>query len=228
MKLETVPFGASKLGKRLREALHGMFLVLGSGQHGKTVSINALFNEDHFIDRDVALVNYDPEFVKRIYPKRYRAVEWPDDPKKVKDLFSPSEDCVIIDDAAFLVSARDSATRESKDLQKLFTIVSHMELYVAVVLQSMALGDISIVQSQDLYLLHKHMDIMALSFERSQILPYQAMAELMITKYQSAHPEIHPKAWTYSGKTQEILISELPPFWTPEHSKPFKYSAPWR
>lgn len=227
--VETVAWKQSRLYGMLKDVLHAVILLLGSGQHGKTVAVLSLLSEPPFKDRDVVLVNYDPEFVKRYYPQpRFRALKWPENLKELKDLVRPGKDILFFDDAAFLMAARDAGTRENKDIQKVLTVLSHMELIGIIAVQSMAICDASVVQSQDVYPIHKHMDPLALSFERSQIMPYQATAELMLRKYRKTYPEVHPKAWSWSSRTNEMLISNIPDYYVPEMSKPFKEAQPWR
>ena len=146
-------FESSKLHKRLRGAKHGVFVWVGTGQWGKTVGVNTLANQDLFADRQIVLVNYPPDFVDSNYPDNYRAEQWPEDINDILKVFRPSRDFIIIDDAAWLVGARDHSSKGNKMIQKLLTISSHQELFFALTIQNTSMMDLSVFQSQDVYML---------------------------------------------------------------------------
>lgn len=221
-------FEDSKLYQLLRYAKHGIFVWIGTGQHGKTVGVNVFANHPLFADRQIVLINYPPEFVDDNYPSNYRAEYWPDSIDDVVDILRPSRDFVIIDDAAWLVGSRDSGTRENKDIQKLMTIASHHELFVAVTIQNTSMMDISMFQSQDVYMMHKHMDPIALEFERPMTKTRQIVANVMLQDYRYKYPKIHPKAFTYCSTTWEMLQMPMPDWWTSKHSKPYYGRIPRR
>lgn len=216
----------SQLYRRLRSSRHGVILLIGTGQQGKTVAANTLANLPPLASRTVALVNYPADFVKTHYPARYRAVRWPDDISAIPKLLRHSRDLVLIDDAAWLTSARDSSTRANRDIQKLITVSSHMELYIVVTIQSTSLLDISMMQSQDVIMLHKRMDPVALEFERPEFLARQALANSEILRARRASPKVPPKAWTWCSTTCELLRLAPPPWWEPIMSKPYMCSLP--
>ncbi len=213
----------SDLYRRLRGAKHGVILVLGTGQWGKTVTVHSLIASGVFGDRNIALVNYPTDFVEsHAYPKNYRSVSWPEDLSKISDIIHPSRDVVVIDDAIFIAGARDFSTRENRGLQKMMTISSHHELFFILTIQNTSMLDISMFQSQDVYMIHKHMDIIALQNERDQQVVSQTIANCVLTKYMRSHKKaIHPKAWGYCSTTKEIISFEIPPWWHPAMSKPF-------
>ena len=216
------PFTKSSLYQRLRAVRHGVIIVIGTGQWGKTVSVHSLIHSGAFPGRNVALVNYPPSFVKKhSYPDNYRAVKWPEDLTELPWVIRPSEDVVVLDDAIFLAGARDSTTRENKAMQKLMTIASHHELFIILTIQNSSLLDIGMMQSQDVYMLHKNMDTLSLQWERPEIINRQVVANSMLSRYMRDYPQVHPKAWTYSSTTHEMLSFPLPPWWQPPMSKPF-------
>lgn len=214
-------FESSKLYRRLRGAKHGVFVWVGTGQWGKTVGANTLANQDVFADREVVLVNYPPDFVETHYPDNYRAEQWPEDIGDILKVFRPSKDFIIIDDAAWLVGARDHSTRGNRMIQKLLTISSHQELFFTLTIQNTSMMDLSVFQSQDLFMLHKHMDEISLSFERGVTLTRQTVANLILRKDWIEYPEVPPKAWTYCSTTWEEFWLDMPGWWTERHSKPY-------
>lgn len=211
---------------RLKYAKHGVIVAVGTGQKGKTVLLNALANNTVFRYRDIALVNYPPEFVNEEYPPWYRAVKWDGDVDEFPKLFRPGKDIIIIDDAAWLVGARDHATKENKAIQKLITIASHYDLFIFVSIQSMAMLDIAMLMSQDVIILHKEMDLTSLRFERDEFQSQQGLANKILAKYFEENPGTHPKAVTYCSTTWETFVNGVPPFWKPEMSKPFRGRIP--
>ena len=86
-------FQESDLYRRLRAAKHGVILVLGTGQWGKTVTVHSLIASGVFGDRNIALVNYPTDFVEsHAYPKNYRSVSWPEDLDAGKSGTSENDD----------------------------------------------------------------------------------------------------------------------------------------
>lgn len=214
-------FTKSQLYRILSRARHGVIILLGTGQWGKTVSVHSLIASGVFQGRDVALVNYPPSFLTQYaYPPNYRAIKW-GTLEDVPKIIQPSRDIVVFDDAIFFAGARDHATRENKDLQKLLTISSHHELIIIVTIQNTSLLDFALLQSQDVYLLHKKMDILALEFERPAIKTRQIIANSLLSRYMSEYRSVHPKAWTYCSTTHEMFTMTMPPWWHPAMSKPF-------
>lgn len=222
----TVVWEQSRLFQRLRHARHGVILLVGTGQQGKTVAANTLVNIPPLRDRDVALVNYPEKFVREHYPTRYRAVRWPEEISEIPKVIRHSRDVVVIDDAAWLTGARDSATRENRDIQKIVTVASHMELFIIVTIQSTSLLDIAMMQSQEVVMLHKQMDPVALTFEREEFRPQQVLANFAIAHAVRVNPGVHPKAWTWCSTTCEMLRLAPPPWWEPAMSKPYMTSLP--
>jgi|GEM_PF-6028632 len=221
LPVKPIAFEDSRLYRRLKYAKHGTFLIPGTGQWGKTVAENSLANERLFDDRKIVLVNYDPAFVRKYYPSRYRAVKWPKELKDIVKLLNPGEDFVILDDAIFLAGARDTQTHENKDLQKLMTIISHHELFLGVTIQNTSLLDFSMIQAQDVFMLHKHMDPLSLEFERPAMKMRQITANMMFNRYWRKYPNIHPKAWTWSSTTNEMFALKMPSWWDWHMSKAF-------
>ena len=216
----------SRLYWRIAEAKHGVIILSGTGQHGKTVTMHALLNAC-FPDRNKAMVNYPAHFVDEYLPDDYRAVEWPEDLQDFPDLFHASRDVVVIDDAAFFAGARDHASRSNKAIQKVLTIASHHELFFILTIQNMGLLDLALLQSQDVYMIHKKMDLLGLQIERPQIQLKQVIANMRIDSAIREYPDMHPKGWSYvSSPTYELLYNRLPEYWTPELSKPFKGVIP--
>lgn len=222
----TTVWEQSRLYQRLESARHGVILLIGTGQMGKTVAANTLANLPPLCDRDVALVNYPKEFVRDHYPKRYRAIRWPEEITDIPRIIHHSRDVVLIDDAAWLTGARDSATRENRDIQKVVTVASHMEIFIIVTIQSTSLLDIAMMQSQEVIMLHKQMDGVALSFEREEFRAQQVLANQTISQMRRAHPEVHPKSWTWCSTTCEMLRLTPPPWWEPIMSKPYMNTLP--
>ena len=217
----------SELWRRLRSAKHGVIIVLGTGQWGKTVTVHSLIAGGTFPGRNVALVNYPPSFVaNHSYPSNYRAVQWPDDLNEIMDVIHPSCDVVVVDDAIFLAGARDSSTRGNKGLQKMMTIASHNELFFLITIQNSSMLDISMFQSQDVYMIHKHMDLVALQNERDQQMISQTVANILLSRKMGQHKNINPKSWAYCSTTKEMLCFDLPPWWEKNMSKPFKGMIP--
>ena len=214
-------FTESKIYKRLQYARHGIVGVSGTGQWGKTVFVNSLLQEPPFNRRNIVLFGYDPKYVDKNYPDRFRAEEWPEDLEDLPDVLHPSRDAAVLDDAIFRVGARDHATRENRSTQKFATIASHHEMFILLTIQNTSLLDISMMQAQDLYMFHKHMDPVALAFERPMFRNKQLIANVHLAKYRREFPEIHPKAWTYCSTTYEMLSAGLPWYWKPEMSKPY-------
>lgn len=214
----------SELWQRLRSADHGVIIVVGTGQWGKTATVHSLIDSGAFPGRNVALVKYSQEFIKaHSYPDNYRAVPWPDDISDILGILHPSRDVVVVDDSIFIAGARDSGTRENKGLQKLMTIISHNELFVILTIQNTSMLDISMFQSQDVYMLHKNMDIVAIEQERDQQKISQTIANLYLQRKMKDYKGIvHPKAWGYCSTTREIIAFKLPSWWEPDMSKPFK------
>lgn len=211
---------------KLRYADHGVIALVGTGQWGKTVAANTLVNIPPLNKRNVVLLNYPDEFVESHYPSRYRSVHWPDDLSEVPNLIHAGKDVVILDDSAFFAGARDSGTRHNKDIQKFMTISSHHELFFIVTIQNLSLLDISMMQSQDLIFLYKHMDGASISFERDGFTMDRIIANSLLEAYWKEYPEINPKAWTYYAAAGEMLKLDPPPWWTSEHSKPYKGVIP--
>jgi len=220
------PFSLSKMYRRLKYALHAVFLLVGTGQWGKTVSLNSLAQEPIFKDRNIVLVNYHPRFVYALYPPRYRAIKWPKEIEDIVDLLEPGKDFLIIDDAVFLAGARDHSTGENRDLQKLMSIASHHELFIGVTIQNTSMLDFLMLQAQDIHVLHKEMDALSLEFERPQIKMRQATANIMLGQYRKRFPDVHPKAWTWNSSTSEMISFGMPSWWKPEMSKAFKGRMP--
>lgn len=214
-------FEDTNICRRLSSVRHGVIVLVGTGQHGKTVSMHALLASDPLKDRDVAMVNYPKRFISGNFPSRYRAVKWPTTLDDFPKLVHPSRDVVAIDDAAWMVGARDHATRDNKDLQKLLTIASHHELFFVLTIQNTSMLDILMMQSQDLYLLHKHMDPLSLEYERPVIKTRQVVANAMLSEYSRAYPDKHSKGWIYCSTTWEMIYNDLPPWWQPKLSKPY-------
>lgn len=211
----------SVLYRRLRYAKHGVIIFVGTGQHGKTVSMHAMLNSPLFRQRNKAMVNYPKKFVKDYLPPEYRACEWPDDLQDFPKIFNPSKDCVVIDDAVFFAGARDHATKSNKGIQKMLTIASHNELFFFITIQSMGLLDFSLMQSQDVFIVHKKMDVMSLQFERPELRRKQLIANLRLDNAHADYPELHPKGFSYCSTTYELIYNTLPSYWAPRLSKPF-------
>jgi len=222
----TQPFEDSKLHRRLRRVRHGAILVIGTGQWGKTVAINSLVQEDVLADRNVVLINYDDDFVKEIYPDRYRGERWPEDLRDLTKILRAGKDFIIIDDAIFLAGSRDSQTRENKDLQKVMTILSHNDLFAAVTIQNTSLLDIGMMQSQDVHILHKHMDPLSMEFERPMMRIRQATANLMLGHYRRKFTDVHPKAFSWCSSTSEMIVTTIPHWWEKSMSKAFRGKVP--
>jgi hypothetical protein len=216
-----IDFSQSRLCKRLASVRHGVLLFIGTGQHGKTVTMHAILNTAPFKGRNIALINYPPDFVNENYPSHYRAVRWPDNLEDIPKVIHPSRDIVAIDDAAWLVAARDHSTMANKNIQKLLTIASHHELFFALTIQNSSMMDFSIVQSQDTYIIHKQMDAMSLEFERPEVKTRQVIANAALDNIRRANPSKHPKGWSYCSTTWEMLYNQLPSWWQPKLSKPF-------
>lgn len=217
-----VPFKKSALYRRLRSVKHGMICAVGTGQHGKTVSVHSLIDSGVFGGRNVALVNYSPGFVDKYpYPGNYRAVKWPKDLKDLLKVVEPSKDVLVLDDAIFLAGARDSTTKDNKNLQKIMTIISHQEIFVVLTIQNTSLIDIGMMQSQDVYMLHKFMDTTALALERPHAQLNQIIANSLLAQYKARYPSVHPKSWAYCSATHEMISFSLPPWWVDAMSKPF-------
>lgn len=216
-----VLFSETKIFRRLSSVKHGVIVLLGTGQHGKTVSMHALLASEPLRDRNVAMINYPKGFVAGNFPSRYRSVRWPEELDDFPRLIHPSRDVVAIDDAAWLVGARDHATSSNKDLQKLLTIASHHELFFVLTIQNSSMLDILMMQSQDIYLFHKHMDPLSLEYERPMIKTRQVVANTMLSEYSRAYPELHPKGWLYCTTTWEMVYNEPPDWWQPKLSKPY-------
>jgi hypothetical protein len=219
-------FQDSKLYRRLKYAKHGVFLLVGTGQWGKTVALNSLAQEPLFDDRNIVMINYNPQFVWTLYPERYRAVRWP---KKIEDIVQHvhhSKDFIIIDDAVFLAGARDHGTGENKDLQKLMSIASHHELFVGVTIQNTSMLDFMMLQAQDAYVMHKHMDPLSLEFERPELKMRQITANIMLSNYWQKFPDVHPKAFTWCSSTSEMIATKMPTWWKPAMSKAFQGMVP--
>lgn len=214
-------FSDTKICRRLMSVKHGVIVFLGTGQWGKTVSMHALLGTEPFRDRSVALINYPSKFVKGNYPDRYRSVKWPEELEDIPELIHPSQDVVAIDDAAWLVGARDSSTRGNKDLQKLMTIASHHELFFFLTIQNTSMMDISMMQSQDIYFFHKRMDPLSMEYERPSIKTRQVVANAMLSEYSLANKDRHPKGWTFCSTTWEMLYNTPPTWWQPKLSKPY-------
>lgn len=221
-------FQNSELYRRLRSADHGVIIVLGTGQWGKTVTVHSMIESGCFPGRDVALVNYPKAFVKKHkYPANYRAVQWPEELTGILSVIHPSRDVVVIDDAIFLAASRDSQTKENKGLQKMMTIASHHELFFILTIQNSSMLDISMFQSQDVYMIHKHMDIVALQNERDQQKVTQTVANIFLErKMRKFRNKVNPKAWGYCSTTKEMINFEIPHWWHPEMSKPFHGVVP--
>lgn len=211
----------SKLYGRLKYARHGVFILVGTGQHGKTVTMHALLNSPLMENRNVALLNYPPQFVKAYLPERYRAIKWPEDIYDVPKIVHAGKDVLAIDDAVFFAGARSHATRMNKDIQQFLTISSHHELFIIICIQNLSLLDFSLVQSQDVFLIHKQMDITSLAFERPEMKRKQVIANAQIRNAIKSYPELHPKGWSYCSTTWELLFNGLPDYWVPQLSKPF-------
>ncbi len=211
----------SKLYRQLQYAKHGVFILVGTGQHGKTVTMHSLLNSPIMNDRDVALLNYPPSFVKRNLPDRYRSVKWPESIYDVPNRVHAGKDVLAIDDAIFFAGARSHATRMNKDIQQFLTISSHHELFIIICIQNLSLLDFSLIQSQYVYLIHKKMDIMSVAFERPETRRKQIIANAQIDHAIKSYPDLHPKGWSYCSTTWEIIHNDLPEYWKPELSKPF-------
>lgn len=215
-------FEASELYGRISRAEHGMIAAVGTGQHGKTATVHSLIDSGVFGNRNVAMVNYSPEFLAaHTFPDTYRAITWPEDLTDLLDIVEPSKDVLVVDDAIFLVGARDSATKGNKAMQKVMTIISHQELFVVLTIQNTSLMDISMMQSQDVYMLHKFMDTTALALERDQSQINQIIANALLARYKAEYPQYHPKSWAYCSATHEMISFALPSWWQDEMSKPF-------
>lgn len=219
---EPMAFQNSAIYKALSRARHGVIITIGTGQWGKTVATHSVIESGVFGNRNVALVNYPPAFLKNYaYPSKYRAVKWPSTLEEVPKILRPSSDVVVFDDAVFLMGARDHASRENKAIQKLTTIASHHELFIMITIQNASLLDIGLMQSQDVYLLHKKMDVLSLQYERPELKTRQIIANSLISRYMTSFRTVHPKAWTYCSTTHEMLAMDMPPWWHPAMSKPF-------
>lgn len=216
-------FTNSELYRRLRSVRHGVIIVLGTGQWGKTVTVHSLIETGVFPGRNVALVNYPPHFVDKYpYPPNYRAVEWPAELTNISKVIHPSKDVVVIDDAIFFAGARDSTSRDNKSLQKMMTIASHHELFFILTIQNSRMLDISMLQSQDVYFIHKNMDITALKHERPEQITSQVVANCILSKYMRHYRKsVHPKSWAYCSTTTDIISFPLPKWWDPDMSKPY-------
>ncbi len=211
----------SRLYRRLRYAKHGVIIFVGTGQWGKTVSMHALLNSPLFASRSKAMVNYPKKFVTDYLPPEYRACRWPEDLQDFPKIFKPSRDCVVIDDAVFFAGARDHATKGNKDVQKMLTIASHNELFFFLTIQSMGLLDFSLLQSQDVYIFHKNMDVLSMQFERPEFRSKQLIANLRLDSARDEYPELEPKGFSYCSTTYELIYNSLPSYWSPRLSKPF-------
>jgi len=219
-------FKDSKLSKRLKWAKHGTFLAVGTGQWGKTVTMNALAAEAPFRGRNVVLINYSKDFVKKGYPSNYRAEKWPG---KIADLYKiikPGEDFIILDDAIFMASSRDTQTKENKEIQKFMTILSHNDLFAGISIQNTSLLDFSMMQSQDVHVLHKFMDPVALQFERPSMKLKQTVANAMLVHYWKRYPDVNAKSWTWCSSKPEMVQFHIPWWWQSTMSKAFRGVIP--
>jgi hypothetical protein len=208
-----ITFEETRLYATLRYAKHGIVIAVGTGQEGKTVLLNAIANNHIFRRRKIALVNYDPALVARDFPPHYRAIQWPDEIEDVPRLIYAGIDILIIDDAAFLIGARDHATRENKNIQKLITIASHYGIFIFISIQSLAMLDIGTLMSQGVVILNKMMDTTALKFERPEFQGHQAIANVKILRFRRSHPDVHPKAVTYCTTSWETFTNSVPEWW---------------
>lgn len=222
------PIQESELFRRLSTAKHGVIVVIGTGQWGKTATVHSLIQSGAFPDRNVVLVNYSKTFVaQHSYPDSYRALTWPEDISEIMEVIRPSRDVVVVDDAIFVAGARDSSTRENKGLQKMMTIASHNELFFLLTIQNTSMLDISMFQSQDVYMIHKHMDLIAIQNERNNQVIAQTIANIYLERHMSKYKgKVHPKSWGYCSTTKEMIAFDLPPWWEPAMSKPFYGRVP--
>ena len=197
----------------LRDILdtEGVICVVGSGRSGKTCLGHLLALES---EKDVKLMAY-PQNAIDACPENWSSVS----PEEVFTL----KDCVlVVDDAALWASSREYASAWSKAWVQFQTIVSHKNITIIFIVQSMNLLDIGTLRSQRMSVLYKMSDIVNVKYERDEFRRVAMTSRNHIRKVRDKYSEIHPKSFVYDHTISKVWSHPMPSHWCDILSTPYR------
>ena len=189
----------------------GCIVVCGTGRSGKTLLGHLLAGES---EKDVKVMAY-PENAINACPKNWSSVQ-PDDVFELKD-------CVlVVDDAALWASSRDFASSWSKAWIQFQTIVSHKNITILFIVQSMNLLDIGTLRSQRMAVLYKMSDLVNVKYERDEFRKVAFTSRNHIMKIRKKMEHLHPKSFVYDMTLAKVWSHPIPKHWCDILSTPYR------
>ena len=189
----------------------GVICVVGTGRSGKTCLGHLLASESI---KPVKVMAY-PQNAIDVCPPNWSSVQ----PGEVFAL----KDCVlIVDDAALWASSRDFASSWSKAWIQFQTIVSHKQITIIFIVQSMNLLDIGTLRSQRMAVLYKMSDLVNVKYERDEFRKIAFTSRNHITKIREKMPHLHPKSFVYDMTLAKVWNHPIPGHWCDLLSTPYR------
>ncbi len=192
----------------------GIFLILGTGRSGKTATAYDLIrrsrSKNYLFNVDIGVL----EFLNRNGEGFYlRATE--------ENLFKLKDCNLVLDDAALWALSRNSSDSFNKALSKWYTIISHKDIRLFVLIQNAALLDLNTFRSQNIFILQKRSNALNLEFERSELQNAVRAANLVLKLYAEAL-DVDVRNLFYEHTAKRVYLTELPEWYNDRLSKPYR------
>lgn len=181
---------------------HGIVSILGSGKTFKSGTLYSLL--DYCPDlRSRPIAFYRFPNVSELFPYENQY--------SVDDLDDVEPDSIcIIEDANRIFPSRSSA--RTSDLQEWMGIISHKDILVMLTVQNSSNTDLAFFRDQDIVLIHKKMNPLAIKNEREDLQMLCQRANILIDECSEFYDISHHYI-SYVSTFNCMLILDDPPAW---------------
>ncbi len=192
----------------------GIFLILGTGRSGKTATAYDLIRRSQYpnylFNVDIGVLKILEKQGEGLY---FRATE--------DDIFRLRSCNIVLDDAALWALSRNSSDSFNKALSKWYTIISHKDIRLFVLIQNAALLDLNTFRSQNIFVIQKRSNALNVEFERSELQNAVRVANLVLKLYAESL-NVDVRNLFYEHTTKRVYLTELPEWYNDRLSKPYR------
>jgi len=200
-----------------------VIILRGTGRTGKTAQAYYLLEQAKEKGQEVFIMGGNPE-----------PVDWLEQIDMIGDLEEHGREkkTLLIDDIGALgLTARNSQTKEAKQLQEYGTIISHKKVTLLISIQNLSLLDVKgLMTTQDCVILHKLSNRFGITLERTWAKERleranEFMYHLLQEYYDVPHfnSEDHDaKGLFYDINTKRLAYCPLPSFYGDDISRSYK------